>query len=202
MPVDSPSVDRPRWPHRRRLGVTVVLVAALVGAVVAWWGRPRLAPGPSVAPGTGMTWAGDGFDNTRLVVRGRSVSTAAATLSITNEGNLPFTVHGLDTTDMTAWLADQQVRFVPGIPDHAPGTTGSKTVTIAPGEHATVLWTLDLACRPPLQAGSTVSIRVLPIEVTWLGIISTTRELALKQPITFAGDDVSRPLPGSDCARD
>jgi hypothetical protein len=74
-------------------------------------------------------------------------------------------------------------------------------VTLDPGELATVLWSLDMACRPTMSEGNSMTIDTLRFRVTWLGA-HTTRELPLEWPVTFVGDDKSQPLPGADCYND
>ena len=145
-----------------------------------------------------MSRANDGVTDTRMVVRGVPVATAGATFSIRNDGHVPFTVHGLDVTDMTGWLAQQQVMFVPGIPDFGKAGTPRKRVTLGPEESATVLWSLNMACRPSMAEGSSVTIETLPFRVSWMGV-GTTRELPLELPITFVDDGTSQPPPGADC---
>jgi hypothetical protein len=200
---NAPSESRPR-PRRasRRLTVAIALVVAVAGGIAVWWGQPRLGDGGLVGTGAGMTWANDGIDNTRMIVRGRSVATVSATFSISNDGHLPFTVHGLDVTDMGDWLARQEVTFVPGLPgmdDNAP--LPAREVTLRPGTQATVLWSLDLACQPPLSSGGSMSIVALRFRVSLLGI-PTTRELPLERPITFVGDPAVDRVPSTDCAID
>jgi hypothetical protein len=146
-----------------------------------------------------MTWANDGVEDTRMLVRGRPVATVSARFSIRNDGHLPFTVRGLDVTGFGGnWLTKQKVAFVPGYDATA---APAEQVTLSPGAEATVLWSLDLRCQPPLLAGSFMHIDFLPFEVSWWGI-PATRQVPLPRPITFAGDDISRPLAGPECADD
>ncbi|HEX8347010.1 MAG TPA: hypothetical protein VF657_20070 [Actinoplanes sp.] len=58
-----------------------------------------------------------------------------------------------------------------------------------------------MACQPALPADGFVHIDALRFRVTWLGI-PTIREMPLEHPITFVGDDTSRPPPSPDCAGD
>ncbi len=192
-------------PHRRRtlrrLAVATVLLVGVVGATFAWWGNPRLGEGSLIGPGDGMSWANDGVENTRMVVRGRPAATVSATFSIRNNGHLPFTVHGLDVADTIPWFEKQQVTFVPGILGFDRTATPVKQVTLSPGDEATVLWSLGMACQPGLSEGNSMSITTLRFRVSWLGI-GTTRELPLERPITFVGDNKSQPMPGADCTSD
>lgn len=193
----GPQARRRAW---QRPAILAAVLVALACAVFAWWGQPRLGDGSIVAPGPGMAWANDGIENTRMVVRGRPVATAAARFSIRNDGHLAFTVHGLDVADTTGWLSKQHATFAPG-PGEDRNAPGSARVTLDPGDEAAVYWSLDLACRPALPADGFVHIDALRFRLTWLGI-PTTREMPLEQPITFVGDDTSRPPPGPDCADD
>jgi hypothetical protein len=181
-----------------RLAVALVAIVGVVCAVFIWWGKPRLGEGGVVGPGAGMSWANDGVDNTRMVVRSGTAGTVTATFSIRNDGRLPFTVHGLDVANRNAWLSKQQVMFVPGIPGFDEAVTPLEQLTLDPEEQATVLWSLDMACRPTMSEGSFMSINSLPFKVTWFGT-STTRELPLEQPITFVGDGKPEPPESADC---
>jgi hypothetical protein len=183
---------RPR--PRLTIAAAVVAVAALA-ASFAWWGQPRLGAGGLVGIGTGMTWANDGVENTRMLVRGRPVAPVTATFSISNDGHLPFTVHGLDVSGL-GWLEKQQVTFVPGMVGMAQNSTPVRQVTLRPGTQATVYWSVDLPCQIPLSEGNRTDIDALPFKVSLLGI-STVRELPLAQPITFVGDAAG--YPGAAC---
>jgi hypothetical protein len=181
-----------------RLAVALVALVGVVCAVFVWWGNPRLGEGGRVSPGAGMSWVNDGVDNTRMLVRSGTAGTINATFSISNDGHLPFTVHGLDFANMNAWLSKQQVMFLPGLPGFDEAVTPLEQVTLNPGEQATVLWSLDMACRPTTSYGGFTHIATLPFKVTWLGT-STTRELPLKQPITFVEDGTPQPPESADC---
>ncbi len=184
----------------RRVAAALLLVA-LAGAVVGWWGHPRLGEGSLVGVGDGVTWANDGVENTRMLVRGRRVATVSATFSIRNEGHLPFTVHGLDPADSDTWpSAQQQVTFLPGLPRDDERTAPVRQVTLDPGDEATVFWSLDMRCQPPLPEDSSGEMDSLRFRVSWWGI-RATRELPLERPITFVGDSTSRAMPSDDCAR-
>ncbi len=184
-----------------RLTVAFVALVGVVCAVFVWWGNPRLGEGSVVGPGAGMSWANDGVEDTRMVVRGGSAATVSATFSIRNDGRLPFTVHGLDTTNMGPWFSKQHVTFMPGIPGFDEAVTPLGQVTLDPGEEATVLWSLDMACRPTMSEGGSTSIDILRFKVTWFGT-STTRELPLERPITFVGDGKPQPPESADCTSD
>lgn len=200
--VPVQAVAAPRRPPWRRRVVAVVLGVAVAVAAVGWWGHPRLAPGSIVGLGDGMTWANDGVEDTRMLVRGRPVGTVTATFSVHNDGRLPFTVHGVDRSGWAGtWLTEQRVTFERGPSGDDSGATPVGQVTLNPGDQATILWSLDLRCQPPLSAGTVFDIDALPLRVSWWGI-PTTRRLALAKPITFAGDDIPRPLPGEECADD
>lgn len=189
-------------PRRVRLLVSgAVAVIAVIASGFVWWGSPRVAAGSVVGPGSGMSWANDGVTNTRLVARGRPVATLTATFSLRNDGHLPFTVHGLEVSDTIDWFEKQRVTFVPGVSGFQDDTTPLTSVTLAPGQEATVLWSLDTACGPDMAENSFMTIDALRFDVSWLGIEST-RELPLEQPLTFVGDGKSSPLPGAACAGD
>ncbi|GLW35195.1 hypothetical protein [Actinoplanes regularis] len=165
----------------------VLLVAAAGATSFAWWGNPRMSEGGLIGPGEGMSWANDGVTNTRMVVRGRHAATVTATFSVRNDGHLPFTLHGLDV-DTFEWLSHQQVTFEPGIPGFNGSATTTKQLTLAPGEEATVHWSLTMTCQPPPSEGGFITIDFLRFRLSWLGI-ATTRDLPLKQPITFTSDN-------------
>lgn len=183
---------------RRRLAVATVVLVGAVGATFVWWGNPRLGEGGLVGPGDGMSWANDGVEDTRMVVRGRPAATVRATFSIRNDGRLPFTVHGLDVADMIDWFSKQRVTFVPGAQGLDATATPVQRLTLGPGEEATVLWSLDMACQPGMSEGSYMTIDALRFKLRWLGI-GATRELPLERPITFVGDDKPQPPPSADC---
>lgn len=178
-----------------------ITVVVLVGAVAAfvWWGSPRLAEGDLVAPGAGMSSVGDGVTDPRMMVRGRPVDTVSATFSIRNDGPMPFTVRGLDVTNMVAWLTRQRVAFVPGTPGSGSTATPLKRVTLKPAQQATVLWSLDMACQPIIAEGGTMTIDSLAFEVSWMGL-GTSRAIPLRRPIAFTTDSAPQPMPGPDCA--
>jgi hypothetical protein len=46
-----------------------------------------------------------------------------------------------------------------------------------------------------------MTMDALRFRVSWLGV-TTTRELPLRQPVTFVGDGTSRPPPNAGCASD
>lgn len=184
--------------RRRRMWLLAVVAVVLAGATFVWWGNPRLGEGSLTGPGDGMSWANDGVEDTRMVVRGGSAATVRATFSVRNDGHLPFTVYGLDVADMIDWFAQQQVMFVPGVLGFDGTEPPRKQVTLSPGEEATVLWSLDMACRPGMSESSSMSIDTLRFKVRWLGV-GTTRELSLDRPITFVGDDQPQPAPGAGC---
>jgi hypothetical protein len=196
--------DRPRRPGWR-LGVTaVVVLVALAGAVtgVVWWGAPRVGDGSVVGPGDGMTWANDGVEDTRMLVRGRPVATVTATFSIRNEGHLPFTVHGLESVESGDWISDQHVTFGPAVFDTESDATPVRQVTLRPGDEATVFWSLDMPCQLILAEGSFRNIDAFRFQVSWWGI-SATRELALQRPITVLADDKSSTTaPNGGCVSD
>ena len=146
-----------------------------------------------------MTWANDGVETTRMLVRGRPVATVTARFSIRNDGHLPFTVHGLDGAELVDWLSRHQATFAPDHPaiDEKVGTLSQ--ITLRPGDEAIVFWSLDMACQPPHAEGSSLEIRALRFRVSWLGI-RTTRELPLEKPITFLGDSTTSAGPSADCA--
>jgi hypothetical protein len=195
---DAPAVTGSR--RRRTLLRLAVAFVALVGvgcAIFVWWGNPRLGEGSVVGPDAGLTWANDGVEDTRMVVRGEPAA-VHATFSIRNEGRLPFTVHGLDVANMIPWFSKQQVMFVPGIPGFDEAMTPREQVTLDPGDEATVRWSLDMACRTTMSEGDSMSIDFLRFKVTWLGT-STTRELPLERPITFVGDGKPQPPESADC---
>lgn len=201
-PVPDDVAAKAGPPPRRRRVVAVALIIALACALVVWWGRPRLGHGGMLALGDGMTWANDGVENTRMLVRGRPVATATAKFSIRNDGHLPFTVHGLDTSQWAGdWLTKQKATFVPGFPGEEKTAAPVGQVTLGPGDEATVLWSLDMHCQPPMSEGQSMGIGALRFRVSWWGI-STARELPLEQPITFVGDNTSQRLPGQECASD
>jgi hypothetical protein len=58
--------------RRRRLWLLAVVAVVLAGATFVWWGNPRLGEGSLTGPGDGMSWANDGVEDTRIVVRGGS----------------------------------------------------------------------------------------------------------------------------------
>ncbi|MBO3739521.1 hypothetical protein [Actinoplanes flavus] len=186
---------RPRW--KRALTASVLLVAGAAAAIV-WWGRPQLGEGGLIAAGDGMTWANDGVANTRMLVKGKPVDTVTATFSIRNSGRLPFTVHGLDAADSDDWLSRQQVTFIAGHPGEDANATPRQQVTLGPGDEATVFWSLDMHCRPPLAEGVRGELDALRFRVSWWGF-PASRALELEQPITFVGDDVPAPQPGPEC---
>jgi hypothetical protein len=202
---ESPAAATRRWwparTVRTRLAIAAFLLVVVGGGGFVWWGNPQLSEGGSVGPGDGMSWANDGIEDTRMVVRGRPVGTVTATFSIYNDGHLPLTVHGLDVTEMIDWLARQQVTFVRGIPGWGNTAAAQKEVTLGPGEEATIFWSLPMACQPTLGEGSSMSITSLRFRVSWLGI-PATREVRLERPVTFVTDDVSHPPPGADCDSD
>jgi hypothetical protein len=187
------------------LVVGAALLAAVAGAIFVRWGQPQLGNGSLVGVGDGMTWANDGVEDTRMLVRGRPVATITATFSIRNEGHLPFTVHGLDLDPAEQgnwpahWLSKQHVTFVPTFPRDGQKATPAREVTLSPDEEATIYWSLDMACQPPLSEHASTEIDTLRFSVSWLGV-PTTRELPLKLPITFVGDEgTARPVPSHDC---
>ncbi|MEU4218346.1 hypothetical protein [Actinoplanes sp. NPDC026623] len=201
--MNSPQGDKTAPPPRRtpRLWpvIAAVLLVAAGGGTFAWWGSPRLAEGGLSGPGKGMSWADDGVETTRMIVRGKPADTVSATFSISNQGHLPITVGGLDLTEMAGWLHGQRVAFVAGYQDFGEVSAPRDRVTLGPGEVATVLWSLDMSCWPGLSENSTMSVETLRFRVSWLGI-GTTRELSLERPITFVGDDRPQPAPPADCA--
>ncbi|KHD75685.1 hypothetical protein MB27_20840 [Actinoplanes utahensis] len=184
---------RPRPKRRRRWVIAAVVLVAAAGATFVWWGNPRMGEGSVIGPGEGMSWADDGVTETRMVVRGRHAATVTATFSVRNDGHLPFTLHGLDV-DTVGWLSGQQVTFVPGVPGFGEPATARNQVTLAPGEEASVPWSLTMTCQPTMAKSSFMTIDVLRFRVSWLGI-ATTRDLPLERPITFTSDNEVPGLP-------
>jgi hypothetical protein len=193
------AAPRRRMPRLRLAVAAVLLLVAVGGGALAWWGSPSLGDGGLIGPGDGMSWADDGVETTRMVVHGRPADTVSATFSISNQGHLPVTVRGLDVSELVGWLQGQRVSFVPGILGFDGAATPRDQVTLGPGEVATVLWSLDMSCWPGLSAGSTMTVDTLRFRVSWLGV-GTTRDLPLDRPITFVGDDKPQPAPPADCA--
>ncbi|MEV0901889.1 hypothetical protein [Actinoplanes sp. NPDC049802] len=187
---------QPRRPRLKRAATAAALLVAGAAAVVVWWGQPQLGEGGLIATGTGMTWANDGVENTRMLVKGKPADTVSAVFSIRNAGRLPFTVHGLDTADTTDWLSRQQVTFIPGWPGDDANAVPRRELTLDPGGEATVFWSIDMRCQPPTAEGVRMSLEELRFEVSWWGV-PATRALVLRQPITFVGDGESRALPSA-----
>ncbi|MEU4159756.1 hypothetical protein [Actinoplanes sp. NPDC026670] len=181
------------------MGCAVLVVLAVSAG--AWWGRPRLGEGSLVAPGTGMSWANDGVEDTRMIVRGKPAATVTATFSIRNDGRLPFTVTGADRSDAGVWLSRQQVTFIPGLPVDGPDPTPVRQVTVEPGDEARLVWSLDMRCQPPLADGAFMSVEAIPLTVSTWGV-PASRELVLERPITFAGDTTTTTMLPGDCAGD
>ncbi|MBB2940766.1 hypothetical protein FB565_000470 [Actinoplanes lutulentus] len=172
---------------RKRLLVLAVLAAVLIAGIVAWWGRPQMGEGSVYGSGENMTWADDGVDQTRMVVRDRSHGDPTATFSIRNDGRLPFTVHDLDDSGEDFWFAQQRVAFKPGIDlSDSSMANADPEITLAPGEEATVLWAIDMTTAPSMAEGDIREIDTFRFTVSWLGI-PATRELRLPKPITFVG---------------
>jgi hypothetical protein len=195
----SPRLRRTPW---RRLMAAATLFVVLAGAGFVWWGNPRLDEGSLIGPGDGMSWANDGVEDTRMLVRGRTAGTVSARFSIRNDGRLPFTVHGLDRAESGNWLSEQQVTFGPGFLLDEQPVTRVKQVTLNPGDEAIVFWSLDMPCPLLMAEGSSMDISTLRFTVSWLGA-RTIRELPLERPITFLGDDnTSRPAPNHHCSNE
>ena len=68
-----------------------MVLVGLVGAAFVWWGSPLIVDGGLIGTGAGMSWANDGVEDTRMVVRGRP-ATVSATFSVGNDGDLPLAV--------------------------------------------------------------------------------------------------------------
>ncbi|WP_433830787.1 hypothetical protein ACQP2E_11775 [Actinoplanes sp. CA-015351] len=171
---------------RKRLIVVVVVAVALAAGLGAWWARPRVAEGSLIGAGDGMTWANDGVEDTRMLVRGRQTGPVTATFSIRNDGRLPFSVEGLDVSDEGDWLAQQTVTFVAGLPGDDPTVKPVDRITLGRGEEATVNWSMDMSSAESLGEGDIVEIDALRFRLSWLGL-PRTGELLLDQPITFVG---------------
>ncbi|HWS31642.1 MAG TPA: hypothetical protein VN408_02750, partial [Actinoplanes sp.] len=186
--ASAPAETTPHPKPRRRHAViaTAAVLLAAAGATFVWWGNPRMTEGSVTGPGEDMSWANDGFTNTRMVLKGSHPATVTATFSLYNDGNLPFTVHGLDV-DTVEWLSRQQVIFAPGFAGFDNGATPMKEVTIAPGEEATVQWSLTMTCLPSIGEGGFTTIDHLRFDTSWLGI-PAVRDLPLDQPITITAD--------------
>lgn len=183
--------------RRRRIVLVCALLVALAVPAAVWWGQPRLAEGSLVAPGAGMTWANDGVEDTRMIVRGRPVATVTATFTIRNNGRLPFTVSGADDTGN--WLTRQQITFIPGFPGDDATATPARQVTVRPGDEATLFWSLDMRCQPPLAEDASMSVEAIPLRVTTWGV-PADRDLVLQRPITFAGAaGTTTAMPPEDC---
>jgi hypothetical protein len=144
-----------------------------------------------------MTWANDGVDNTRMLVRGRAADTVSARFSIRNDGHRPFAVHGLEVTESENWISQQRVVFGPGYLDDE-NVTPVEQVTLSPGDEAIVFWSLDMPCPLLMSEGSSMDVDALRFEVSCLGARSV-RELPLERPITFLGDDTAPPAPSAHC---
>jgi hypothetical protein len=140
VPTEAPRPRRRPW----RLTVAVTLLLVLMGAGFVWWAHPRLGEGSSVGIGDGMTWANDGVEDTRVLMRGRPAATVSARFSIRNDGRLPFTVHGLDRAESGNWLSLQQVTFGPALLDDDEQATPVEQVTLNPGDEASVFWSLAM----------------------------------------------------------
>ncbi|GAB7039402.1 hypothetical protein JCM9533A_32520 [Catenuloplanes niger JCM 9533] len=179
--------------------VALVVALAAGAAGFAWLARPRLAEGSMLSPGAGFTWANDGVEDTRMLLRGRPVPVASARFTVRNEGRVPVTLTGLDTSGQLPWTAGQRVTFQPGPAGVAPETPPVDRIEVAPGGEAIVNWSLDLACRPVLT-NAHLDITTLPLRVRTLGL-SRTYEFPLRYPMTFAAAPVADPGPTADCGR-
>jgi hypothetical protein len=187
------------------VGVVPVLIAVAVlaggAAGVVWWqvasGRPTLVAGSSAGPDSGVTWANDGIENTKLVLDPVPGSDHTVVVSVRNAGSAPVTIRSLE------WVvAERGWDWGWGPPEFArasavliPPQGGSPNdgflplpVTVPRGREVALRLDVHVpACGYELAEGGWSSFDGVTLDVTQRGVSSVQHVPVFAKPLVVVG---------------
>jgi hypothetical protein len=180
--------------------VAVAVLAAATAGAVRWHaaaGRPTLVAGSSAGPDSGVTWANDGLENTKLVLDPVPGSDHTIVVSVRNAGSAAVTIRSLEwAVPPRGW------DWSAGPPEFArpsavltPAQGGSPTdaflplpVTVPRGREVALRLDVHVpACGYVIAEGGWSSFDGVTLDVTQRGVSSVQHVPVFAKPLVVLG---------------